>query len=170
MWYNVNGIEVYMKKVLIILSVLFITNSFVYAGIEGYDPGVLNQQYMREMRMHEFASRARNQQNAIINTTDKKQTENSNTTSNIPVNTIIKTITFVNNNFVSTDDLNRIVSYNLNKPATMENIAEIRSLLTRYYQANGYFSAIVTPNTNNIRNGQLIFEIQEGTKNSIIVE
>ncbi len=148
-----------MKKVLIILCALCITNNFVSASVmDVYDPGSLNQQYTREMRLHEFAARSKNHQNAIINTNAKQQTENSNTSS------------FVNNNLISTNDLNRVASYSLNKKATSENISALRSLITRYYQSNGYFSAIVTPNINNIQNGELILEIKEGSKNSIVVE
>lgn len=161
-----------MKKLLFLLCVSLITINVSYATMGGFDAGTMNQQYVRDMRTHEFATRAKSK-NAIVNTVDKTNRATADlakSTQQLPDNSKIKTITFVNNASIPTNELNRVVSYGIDKPATANNIAKIRQTLTKFYQANGFYSALIFPNVQNLSNGELIIEIKEGSKNSVTVE
>lgn len=155
-----------MKKLFIMLGIILLTNNICFASVMGgYDAGSINSQYMRDLRIHEMATRERNK-NAIINTSVKKE----NQIPTIPVASTIKTVKFINNNSISSSDLTRILSGKLNVAATEESIADIRSQVIKYYQANGFYSALAFPDTSNLKSGELILEIREGGKNSIVVE
>ncbi len=159
-----------MKKLLIFLLALFLFPELSYASaMGGYDPGAVNQQYMRDLRVHEFASKNRNK-SVIIDSANKNANQNSNNTSDIPVNVFLKSINFVNNSSVSTQTLNNLVSYALNKPASPADVSRMRKLITKYYQSNGYFSVIVVPDMSALTSGVLTFDINEGSRNSITVE
>lgn len=154
-----------MKKNFIILCILIMAGSASYSSaLGGYDAGSLNSQYMRDLRTHELATRAKSQ-SAIIKSTNKPDQPVT-----VPESAKIKSIRFVNNKSIPSEDLMRVVSYRLNQNATDESIAELRKQIIKYYQANGFYSAIAFPNKNNLSAGELIFEIQEGTKNSIVIE
>lgn len=154
-----------MKKGFILFCILFITGNVSYSSaIGGYDAGSLNSQYMRDLRTHELATRSKTQ-SAIVKSSNK-----SDQPAAIPESAKIKSIRFVNNKSIPSEDLIRVVSYKLNQNATDELIADLRKQIIRYYQANGFYSAIAFPNKNNLASGELIFEIQEGTKNSIVIE
>ena len=159
-----------MKKISLLAFVLIMLSNVSFAaGLGAYDAGALNQQYMRDLRTHEFASRAKTK-NAIINTTDKKSEKEINNSSDIPVNAIIKSVKFINNNAIASETLNGVVSYAIDRPATSANISEIRRILTKYYQSKGYFSVVIIPQMQELDKGIIIYEIQEGPKNSISVE
>ena len=162
-----------MKKVLFLLCVLTISINTAFAfQMGGFDAGTMNQQYVRDMRTHEFATRAKSK-NAIVNTADKTNRATADldkATQQLPENSNIKSITFINNHSIPTSELERVVSYGINKPATANNIAQIRQTLTKFYQANGFYSALIFPNIQNLSTGELIIEVKEGIKNSITVE
>ncbi len=154
-----------MKKVFLLLcAFLMFENVSVASAIGGYDPGAINSQYMRDLRIHELETRAR-EKSAIVNT-NRRIEKNQ----NVPVSAKIKSITFVNNKSIPSSELLRVVSYALNKTATSESIADLRKKIIRYYQSRGFYSAVVFPNTNNLAAGELIFEINEGGLNSITIE
>lgn len=155
-----------MKKFFVLMCIsAMISNVSFASAIGGYDAGALNSQYVRDLRLHEFAQRAKNN-SAIVKTNSKTEE-----TQAVPETTVnITKISFVNNKNISSEDLARITSYMLNKPATDVNIAQVRKTITRYYQADGFYSAIVFPDTSRLSEGELIFEVQEGSKNSITVE
>ena len=155
-----------MKKVFCLLFIFTMIQNVSFASaIGGYDAGALNSQYVRDLKMHEFATRARNN-SAIVKTQNKTEE-----TQKIPENVEnIKNISFINNKAVSLQDLKRITSYMVNQPATEVNIAQLRKTITKYYQASGYYSVLVFPDITKLSDGELIFEIQEGPKNSITVE
>lgn len=154
-----------MKKLLVLIGVLALTIQASYAaGFGAYDAGSINSQYMRDLRTHEMMTRAKNR-NAIV-----QQTTKAEQATKVPVTAHIKKITFVNNEAISTAELENITSGYMGKLATDAMVSKIRKLVAKYYQSNGYFSAIIIPNVANLAKGELIFEIKEGTKNSIIVE
>lgn len=154
-----------MKKVLILMAIIAITIQATYAaGFGAYDAGSLNSQYMRDLRTHEMMTRAKNKSAIVQKTTKAEQAEKP------PVTTHIKKITFINNENISTAELERITSGFMGKLATDAMVSKVRKLVAKYYQSKGYFSAIIMPNINNLANGELIFEIKEGTKNSIVIE
>ena len=65
-----------MKKILCLFILLIAANyNFAIANpMGGMDPGLINTQYMKELRFHEMKTRTK-QKNAIINSTEKPQKE-----------------------------------------------------------------------------------------------
>ena len=51
-----------------------------------------------------------------------------------------------------------------------QNLAEIRKDIMKYYQANGYYSAVPIIVSQDNTTGTLVIQIEEGTKNSITIE
>jgi hemolysin activation/secretion protein len=154
-----------MKKILVLMTVLTVTIQASYAaGFGAYDAGSINSQYMRDLRTHEMVTRTKNKSAIVQQKTKAEQVEKP------PVTAHIKKITFINNEAIPTSELEGITSGYLGKLASDAMVSKIRKLVSKYYQSNGYFSAIVIPNVNNLTKGELIFEIKEGTKNSIVIE
>ena len=156
-----------MKKVLI-LSVLLLVANYNIAIANPFgsvDPGAINTQYMKELRLHDMKSRAR-QKSAIINTSEKTQNEIVETQEVGE----IQSINFVGNNVFSSQQLQQIVKDKIGTPLSAENVAAIRRSLMKFYQSQGYYSAIPIVVAQNNKTGEIVFEIQEGTKNSIVIE
>ena len=156
-----------MKKIFLLICAVTISINASYAAMGAYDACSLNQQYMKDLRMHEFATREKNKSAIVKN---KIQTETKEEARNIPVNSTIKSVKFINNKVFTSQELNEVIADKLNEPANEKTIADIRRQITKLYQNNGYYSVLVFPETGKISSGELIFEIQEGTKNSITIE
>ncbi len=153
-----------MKKLLILCLILFAVYEASYAaGIGAYDAGALNTQYMRDLRTHEMATRAKSK-SAIVSTKMPPQTQEQLTSSEI------KSIIFVNNSSISSNELLEIIKDKINKPMTPENISAIRKDIMKYYQEHGFFSAVVMVASQDYQNGELILEIKEGGRNSITIQ
>ena len=156
-----------MKKLLCVL-VLFVATNYNLAianSFGGMDPGAINTQYMKDLRFHEIKTRAK-QKNAIINTTERPQKE----VVEMQEAGEIQSINFVGNNIFSTQQLQSVVKDKIGTPLSPENISIIRKNLMKFYQSQGYYSAIPIVVSQNNKTGEIVFEIQEGTKNSIIIE
>ena len=152
-----------MKKLLVgLLMVCAVTNT-VYAM--GYDAGSLSQQYVRDLRTHEAITRARAKtNNAIVSTKTQPKTQEQIVASDI------KSIKFVNNVSIPSSQLEYIVKDKIGLPMTNENISAIRKDVMRYYQNQGFFSAIVMMTSQDTANGELVFDVKEGGRNSIQIE
>ena len=156
-----------MKKLIFSIFMIFATAGLSFAAI-GYDAGSLNQQYVRDMRIHEIQTRAQNR-SAIIQ--KEKAEEQQQQKVMVPTSaTTIQNIRFSGNYAIPAGDLARVSSGYLGKPATEANISAVRKLITKYYQANGYYSVIVVPDASSLTSGTLTFQINEGTKNSITID
>ena len=156
-----------MKKVLILSVLLLVTNYNIAIAnpFGGVDPGAINTQYMKELRFHEIKTRAR-QKSAIVDVKNKQQNE-VNETQEVGQ---IQSINFVGNNVFSSQQLIQIVKDKIGAPLSAENVSAIRRNLMKFYQSQGYYSAIPIVISQNNKTGELVFEIQEGTKNSIVIE
>ncbi len=154
-----------MKKLFIVMCIISLTaNTVMASAFGGYDAGALNSQYSRDLRMHEMVTRSKyKNDNAIINKSQEPATV-------VETASDIKSFKFINNKSFTEKELLKVVDYKLNEPATEENIAELRKKIIRFYQNRGFYSAVAFPNTSNISSGELIFDIQEGGRNSITVE
>ena len=156
-----------MKKIVILSSVLFIANmNFAFAyNLGGMDAGAINRQYVRDMRIHEMQSRPHKKSDAIV------QPKTSVQKAVIPdVTAEIKSISFTGNNSVPASELNALLKNKINKPMNAQNIADIRKDIMRYYQANGYYSAVPIIVSQDNMSGSLVIQIEEGPKNSIVIE
>ncbi len=153
-----------MKKIVLLFCVLLMTSEISFAASFGaYDAGAVNSQYMRDLRVHEAAVRAKNR-SAIISTKTTPKTQAEVTTSDI------KAIIFVNNSSIPSSELLSVVQDKINKPMTSENITAIRKDIMKYYQDRGYFSALAMVVSQDTVNGEVVIEIKEGGKNSIQIQ
>lgn len=153
-----------MKKVFVLFSILAMTANITFANaLGGLDAGAINRQYTRDLRVHEMATRAKNR-SAIVTTKTAPKTQEEITTSNL------KEVVFINNASIPTAELNAVISNKIDKPMNHENIAAIRKDIMKYYQANGYFSAVAIVTAQDTQNGVLTIEVKEGGKNSIVIE
>lgn len=153
-----------MKKILAICFIMCALNNFEFAAAANYDAGAINRDYVRDMRLHEVTTRARNRDSAIISTKTTPKTQEQVTTSDI------KSIVFVNNNSIPSSELQKVVSDKINQPMTQENISAIRKSVMRYYQNQGFFSAIALVASQDTQTGELVIEVKEGGRNSIQIE
>ena len=158
-----------MKKIFTVLFVMSVLSNAAFATMGAMDAGSLNQQYVRDLRIHEMEKRAQNK-SAIIK--KEKETEESQELKKaIPTAApAINNIRFSGNSEIPAGDLSRVVASYIGDLPSDSVINQIRKTITQYYQANGYYSAIVIPDLSALSQGLLIFEIKEGMKNSITVE
>ncbi len=152
-----------MKKLLMPVCILIVSCTAVNAQYAGFDAGTINRDYVQDMRTHEVTARAR-QNSAIVQPKASVQEPKEIKSADI------KSIVFVNNNSVSSSVLINLVKDKINKPMTAENIADIRRNVMRFYQDQGYFSAVVTVVSQDSQTGELTFEVREGGKNSIQIQ
>lgn len=156
-----------MKKILFSVSMIFALAGMSYAAM-GFDAGSIGQQNVMDMRIHEIETRAKTR-SAIIQ--KEKREEEQQQKVDVPLGaTTIQNIRFSGNEAIPAGDLVRVVSSYIGKPATDVNISAVRKLVTKYYQANGYYSVVVIPETSSLTGGVLTFEIKEGAKNSITID
>lgn len=156
-----------MKKALI-LSVLLVVANYNMAianPFGGMDPGAINTQYMKELRFHEMKTRAE-RKSAIVNTSERPEKEIAETKEVGE----IQAINFVGNNIIPSEQLQEVVKDKIGLPLSTENVSAIRRNLMKFYQTQGYYSALPVVVSQNNKTGEIVFEIQEGTKNSIIIE
>lgn len=150
-----------MKKVIILLTVLCTLSNICYAS--SYDAGAINSQYMNDLRVHEATVRSKNK-SAIVSTKTVPKTQEEVTASEI------KSVTFVNNNSISSNELEAVVQNKINQPMSTENISAIRKDIMKYYQDRGFFSAVALVVSQDSQTGELVIEVREGGKNSIIIQ
>lgn len=153
-----------MKKAVILFFVFVMASEISFASSFGaYDAGAVNSQYMRDLRVHEAATRAKNN-SAIISTKTMPKTQADVTTADI------KAVIFVNNSSIPSSELLNVIEDKINKPMTPENVTAIRKDIMKYYQDRGYFSALAMVVSQDTQNGELVIEIKEGGKNSIQIQ
>ena len=161
-----------MKKAFILLTLFSLsTNISLASAFGGYDAGAVNSQYMRDLRTHEAITRSKNK-SAIITTkknTPLQQREMQEQRDKI-INADIKTITFVNNASIPSNELLNVVADKINMPMSAENISSIRKDIMRYYQDKGFFSAIAIVSSQDSETGEVVIEVIEGGKNSITIQ
>lgn len=154
-----------MKNIFIFIFAVYLSVNTTFASIGAFDAGSINQQYTRDMRLHEIQTRAKDRSSII-----QKQKEPQKVNQIIPSSAIIQSISFIGNDNIPSQDLLRIVEANIGETASEQNISNMRKLLVKYYNANQFYSAIIFPDESNISSGELIFQIKEGGKNSITIE
>lgn len=156
-----------MRKFAFLLSVFCFMNvlpSFSLS-VGGMDPGAVNSQYMKDIRLHEVKMNAKKKNSAIVQpktAVDKQE---------IPeVVPDLKSLVFVNNKHFSSSQLYSLVSDKIDKPLSAENISSIRRTIMTFYQNNGFYSAVPVIVSQDNTKGELVIDINEGPKNSIIFE
>ena len=119
---------VYMKKILafgIILTVVCM-QSVMANQFGGMDPGVMNTQYMKEMRMYDVKTRTP-KKSAIIQSNKTEQEKKEAEPLPAPdVLANIQSVQFVGNNTFPSSQLTNVIKDKLNQPMTPENLSAIR--------------------------------------------
>ena len=88
-------------------------------NIGGMDAGAINRQYVKDMRIHEIQSRPNKKNSAIVQPKTALQERT------IPdVTAYIKTINFVNNKNIPTEELSFLVKDKIDKPMKIWQISE----------------------------------------------
>ena len=81
----------------------------------------------------------------------------------------IKYVSFINNSSIPSKELFSVVQNYVNQPMNVQNVSLIRKEIMKYYQKKGFYSALVTINSENTQTGELVLNVVEGGKNSITV-
>lgn len=158
--------EHFMRKALSLICIILISSmDYAFANaFGGMDPGAVNTQYTRELRTHEAITRAK-QKSAIV---QPKTSVNEKVYPEV-VNEI-KAVNFIGNKAVSNEELQVLVKNKIDKPMTIENLSAIRKDVMKYYQANGYYSVMPVIVMQDNATGEIVIQIEEGSKNSITIE
>ncbi len=160
-----------MKKLLVLSILICGISNFAYAAsLGGYDAGAMNTQYVRDMRMHEAITREKNRSRSAIVSPAKPTTPEPRQQEQSIVASEIKSVVFINNYSIPSNQLLYAIQNDINKPMTPENISKIRKDVMRYYQNNGFFSAIAQVVSQDTQNGEIVIEVTEGGRNSIQIE
>ena len=152
-----------MKKLLVLSSLLLFAANASFAQYAGFDAGTLNREYVRDLRTHEAITRARSN-SAIVTPKAGTQMPKELSASDI------KAISFVGNESISSAVLNNLLKDKINQPMSAENIAAIRKTVMRFYQEQGFFSAVAMVLSQDSQTGELVIEVREGGKNSIQIQ
>ena len=154
-----------MKKIILLLLCLsiVISNQTAMALTMGsMDAGAVNSQYMREFKGFEAKTKMQERSAIVksINEADGKE---------VPLGTISK-VQFAGNNNFTAEQLSAVIEDKINKPMTAENLSELRRRLMRFYQSEGFYSAVPVIISQDNKSGEIVIEIKEGPKNSITVQ
>lgn len=156
-----------MKK-FFILSLLIAVNSQFAFSLPGVDAGAVNSSAVMDLRLHDAVTRAREKSNVTNKNKAAEQKEIDNIKQEALTN--IKHITFLNNNTIASRELLNIIQRYINQPMSVENVSLIRKEIMNYYHKKGYYSAVAMVSAENSQTGELVLDINEGGKNSIIIQ
>lgn len=159
-----------MKKLFVLFSLVCFVSGFqsVYA-MPALDAGSVGASNMRDLRLHEAVSRAR-EKSAIVKKEQDNEREKVLNELNQAALSDIKYVTFVNNLSISSKELFSVVQKYINQPMNPINVSAIRKDIMRYYQRKGFFSVLATVSAENAQTGEVVIEIREGGRNSITIE
>lgn len=153
-----------MKKNL--LSVLFISSFVIFgavamaASIGGNDAGLINSNYMKDIRTFDF----RKENNQRI-----KQIEAPNAQQRLAAGKLIS-VSFLNNRAFSEKTLQGVVEEFIGQPMSATTLMQMRKKIMKFYQSYGYYSAVAAVESENPSNGSVTFRMQEGSKDSIQID
>jgi len=150
-----------MKKrlsIIMLFSVIFSASTAFGTAMGGYDAGSINSQYMKDIRT--FDLRKENQKR--IQQIEKPQQM-------VTVGNL-SSVSFINNRAYSEKTLQGIVQEYIGQPLNPTTLMQMRKKIMKFYQSNGYYSAVAVVESENMREGTVTFRIQEGTKDSIQIE
>lgn len=147
-------------SVIVLSSIILSASAALGAAIGGYDPGLVNSQYMKDIRT--FDLRKENAQRI-------KQIQTPTDFSRISTGNLAK-VSFLNNLAFSEKTLQGVVQEFIGQPQNATTLMQMRKKIMKFYQSNGYYSAVAIVEAENPREGSVTFRIQEGTKDSIQID
>lgn len=144
-----------MKRIsLLFLILALVSSAFNIAMAEGYGPGLLNSQHMKEFNIFERGVKI---PQILIEKTEKP----------ILKSYLINTVNFERNTVFSSEKLTEIVSDKIGSKLTPDDLSNMKEDITKFYKINGYKCAIVNIADGKAEQGTITFIIYEGPKNRI---
>jgi len=146
-----------MKRFLFLLTALVISQQISLAidMMGSYDPGLINSQYMKEIKIFE-SGKTKPDIFKIDTPLEKTFT--------------LKQVNFVNNEACNTEELESVVADKIGKEMAPSDIALMERSIMKYYQSKGYVSAIATVSATDKSSGIITISLKEGKENSVQVE
>ncbi len=152
-----------MKKKLsfIVLSLVILSVSTAFgAAMGGYDPGLVNSNYMKDIRTFDL----RKENAKRVQQIEAPQAQQRIAAGNLA------SVSFLNNRAFSEKTLQGIVNEYIGQPLTPTLLMDMRKKIMKFYQSNGYYSAVAVVENENMREGTVTFRMQEGSKDSIQID
>lgn len=146
-----------MKRFLFLLTAFVVIQqvSFATGTIGSYDPGLINSQYMKEIKIFQ-TNRSKPEIFQIDKPLEKSFT--------------LKQVTFVNNQVCNTQELESVVADKIGKEMAPSDLVMMERSIMKYYQSKGYTSAIASVSSTDKNAGIVIINLQEGQENSVQIE
>ena len=157
-----------MKKLSVLFLFIFVLASVPCFAFIDAGAGLLNSDAVKDLRLHEVVSRTKGKdtlQAKRISEQEKKEVQNVEQ----PLSDI-KYVSFVNNFSIPSEELFNVIRSFVNKPMNSENVSAIRKEIMKYYQTKGYYSAVAMVVSEDVQTGELVLDVKEGGKNSIIIQ
>ncbi len=146
-----------MRRFLFLLTAFVIIQqvSFATGTIGSYDPGLINSQYMKEIKIFQ---------------TNKSKPEIFQIDKPLEKSFTLKQVTFVNNQVCNTQELESVVADKIGKEMAPSDLVMMERSIMKYYQSKGYTSAIASVSSTDKSAGIVIINLKEGQENSVQVE
>ncbi len=146
-----------MRRFLFLLTAFVIIQqvSFATGTIGSYDPGLINSQYMKEIKIFQ---------------TNKSKPEIFQIDKPLEKSFTLKQVTFVNNQVCNTQELESVVADKIGKEMAPSDLVMMERSIMKYYQSKGYTSAIASVSSTDKNAGIVIINLQEGQENSVQIE
>lgn len=140
-------------------------------GSNAYDPGVLDQKNLFELKQYEQKARQENKhvdKNDII--MDKKVYDEIEKLPNKQLRFVLNSVTFKGNTVLTEDQLLRIVCDSIETEVTLDDLIKFANLITETYHELGYISSLAYVPPQKIEDGNVEIIIIEGKYGNIDVE
>jgi hemolysin activation/secretion protein len=117
-----------------------------YTGVGGYDPGVIDQTNLMQIRDYELKSKSDREREAKekeqIEMQKKLLDEEMNKLPNKEVSFILNSVSFKGNTVFTDDELMHLICDKVGTEVTINELITFCNLITDYYQQRGYISSI----------------------------
>lgn len=147
-------------SVIVLFSIILSTSTAFGSAMGGYDPGLVNSNYMKDIRTFDL----RKENAKRIQQIETPQAQQRIAAGNLA------SVSFLNNRAFSEKTLQGIVNEYIGQPLTPTLLMDMRKKIMKFYQTNGYYSAVAVVENENMREGTVTFRMQEGTKDSIQID
>lgn len=147
-------------SIMVLSSIILSTATAFGSAMGGYDPGLVNSNYMKDIRSFDL----RKENAKRVQQIETPQVQQKIAAGNLA------SVSFLNNRAFSEKTLQGIVNEYIGQPLTPTILMDMRKKIMKFYQSNGYYSAVAIVENENMRDGTVTFRIQEGTKDSIQID
>lgn len=141
-----------------------------FTGVGGYDPGVIDQTNLMQLKEYESKGReARREEERgkeQIESTRKLHAE-IDKLPNKEVSFVLNSITFKNNTVFSEEELLELICDKIGQEVTINDLIQYSNMVTDYYQQAGYLSTIAYMPPQKVQDGNIEIVIMEGKYGNI---